>query len=71
MRKWASLLPLNRFMYHGSMASMKMFGSFVRESMMSQTGAAILLVKKALSAGITADYILMDIWFTTETIIQI
>lgn len=41
-----------------------------KESMMSKTDAAILLVKKALSAGITADYILMDTWFTTEPMIQ-
>ena len=41
-----------------------------KESMMSKTDAAILLVKKALSAGIIADYILMDSWFTTEPMIR-
>lgn len=41
-----------------------------KESMMSKTDAAILLVKRALSAGIIADYILMDTWFTTEPMIR-
>lgn len=38
---------------------------FRKESMMHKTDAAILLIKNALNAGIKADYILMDTWFTT------
>lgn len=41
-----------------------------QESLMSKTEAAILLVKRALNAGITADYILMDSWFTTEPMVK-
>lgn len=42
---------------------------FRKESMMHKTDAAILLVKNALKAGIKADYVLMDTWFTTEPMI--
>lgn len=41
-----------------------------KESMLAKTDAALLLVKRALSAGIKADYILMDTWFTTEPMIR-
>ena len=43
---------------------------FRQESMMHKTDAAILLIKKALHAGIKADYVLMDTWFTTEPMIK-
>lgn len=42
---------------------------FRKESMMHKTDAAILLIKNALKAGINADYVLMDTWFTTEPMI--
>ena len=37
-----------------------------KESMMRKTDAAVLLIRRALQAGIKADYVLMDTWFTTE-----
>ena len=37
-----------------------------KESMLAKPDAAILLIQRALAAGIRADYILMDTWFTTE-----
>lgn len=43
---------------------------FRKESMMYKTDAAILLIKNALNAGIKADYVLMDTWFTTEPMIK-
>lgn len=43
---------------------------FRKESMMHKTDAAILLIKRALQAGIHADYVLMDTWFTTEPMIK-
>src|SRR5574344_2588188 len=42
---------------------------FRRESMMHKTDAAVLLIKNALKAGVKADYVLMDTWFTTEPMI--
>ena len=39
---------------------------FRKESMMRKTDAAIQLISNALAAGIKADYVLMDTWFTTE-----
>lgn len=41
-----------------------------KESMLSKTEAAVLLIKNALDAGILADYVLMDTWFTTEPMIR-
>ena len=41
-----------------------------REALMKKTEAAVLLVRKALRAGIQADYVLMDTWFTTEPMIH-
>ena len=41
-----------------------------KESIMHKTDAAILLIKNALNAGIKADYVLMDTWFTTEPMLQ-
>lgn len=41
-----------------------------KESMLSKTEAAILLIKNALDTGILADYVLMDTWFTTEPMLQ-
>ena len=41
-----------------------------KESMLSKTEAAVLLIKNALDAGMVADYVLMDTWFTTEPLIQ-
>lgn len=43
---------------------------FRKESMMHKMDAAILLIKRALQAGIHADYVLMDTWFTTEPMIK-
>lgn len=40
-----------------------------KESMMHKTDAAVLLIKNALNAGIKAQYVLMDTWFTTEPMI--
>lgn len=40
-----------------------------KESLLSKPDAAVLLVERALVAGIRADYILMDTWFTTEPLI--
>lgn len=31
---------------------------------------AVLLIKDALDAGIKADYVLMDTWFTTEPMLK-
>lgn len=41
-----------------------------KESLMKKPDAAILLVKRALHAGILADYVLMDTWFTTEPLLN-
>jgi len=41
-----------------------------KESMMAKTDAAVLMIERALNAGIQADYVLMDTWFTTEPMIQ-
>ena len=43
---------------------------FRKESMMSKTDAAVLLIQRTLQSGINADYLLMDIWFTTEPMIR-
>ena len=40
-----------------------------KESMMHKTDAAIRLIQNALNAGIKAQYVLMDTWFTTEPMI--
>jgi hypothetical protein len=37
-----------------------------KESLLTKPEAAILLIQRALAAGIQADYVLMDTWFTTE-----
>lgn len=41
-----------------------------KDSMLKKTEAAVLLVKKALNAGIKADYVLMDTWFTTGPMLK-
>lgn len=41
-----------------------------RESLMKKTDSAILLIKRALAAGLQADYVLMDTWFTTEPMLK-
>lgn len=41
-----------------------------KESIMYKTDAAVLLIKNALNAGVKADYVLMDIWFTTEPMLK-
>ena len=41
-----------------------------KESLMAKMDAAILMVDRALNAGIRADYVLMDTWFTTEPLIM-
>jgi len=40
-----------------------------RESMLQKPEAALNLIRRALEAGVQADYILMDTWFTTEPFI--
>ena len=40
-----------------------------KESILPKTQASLLLIKRALEAGICADYVLMDTWFTTEPMI--
>ena len=40
------------------------------ESMLHKPDAALRLLKNALEAGICADYVLMDTWFTTEPFIN-
>ncbi|MGN6713913.1 IS4 family transposase [Anaerocolumna jejuensis] len=40
------------------------------ESLMQKTDAAILLIQRALASGIKADYVLMDTWFTTESMLK-
>ena len=40
-----------------------------KESMIHKTDAAIRLIENALRAGIKAQYVLMDTWFTTEPMI--
>ena len=42
---------------------------FRKESMIHKTEAAILLIKNTLKAGVKAEYVLMDTWFTTEPMI--
>lgn len=37
-----------------------------KESLLPKPDAAALLVRRALDAGLRADYVLMDTWFTTE-----
>lgn len=41
-----------------------------RDSMLCKPQASIKLIKEALDAGIVADYVLMDTWFTTEPMIK-
>lgn len=43
---------------------------FRKDSMLSKPEAAIKMINDALTAGIAADYVLMDTWFTTEPMIQ-
>ena len=43
---------------------------FRKSSMMHITDAAIQLIRNALTAGIKADYVLMDTWFTTEPMLK-
>ena len=41
-----------------------------KESLMAKPDAAVMLIRRALNAGIEADYVLMDTWFTTEPMIR-
>ena len=41
-----------------------------KESILTKPEAAVLLIQRALQAGIQADYVLMDTWFTTEPMLQ-
>ena len=43
---------------------------FRKDNMLSKPEAAIKMINDALTAGIAADYVLMDTWFTTEPMIQ-
>lgn len=38
--------------------------------MMHKTDTAIQLIRNALTAGIKANYVLMDTWFTTESMLK-
>ena len=40
------------------------------KKLLPKTEASLLLIKRALEAGICADYVLMDTWFTTEPMIK-
>ena len=40
------------------------------EAVMQKPQAAVLLIRNALKAGIPADYVLMDTWFTNEPLIK-
>lgn len=40
------------------------------EAVLSKMDVAIMLLKNALNAGIRADYVLMDTWFTCEPVIR-
>ena len=40
-----------------------------KESIFQKMEASLLLIKRALEAGICADYVLMNTWFTTEPMI--
>lgn len=40
------------------------------ESILKKTDAAVLMIQRAINAGIKADYVLMDTWFTTEPMIR-
>ena len=41
-----------------------------KESLLPKPDAAILLIQRALAAGIYADYVLMDTWYTTEPMLE-
>ena len=41
-----------------------------KEAVMHKPDAAISLIHEALNAGITAQYVLMDTWFTNEPFIK-
>lgn len=41
-----------------------------KESLLPKPDAAILLIRRALAAGIHADYVLMDTWYTTEPMLE-
>lgn len=41
-----------------------------QESIIQKTQASLLLIQRALKAGIQADYVLMDTWYTTEPLIK-
>ena len=43
---------------------------FRKDSMLSKPEAAIKLISDTLNAGLVADYVLMDTWFTTEPMIH-
>lgn len=41
-----------------------------KASMMHKTDVAVQLIRNVLTAGIKADYVLMDTWFTTEPMLK-
>lgn len=41
-----------------------------KESLLRKTEATVLLVQKALNAGIKADYVFVDTWFTTGLMLK-
>lgn len=58
------------FLHSAGLTDTALFQLERKESMMQKTDAAILLIKNALKAGIKADYVLMDTWFTKEPMIK-
>ncbi|MDF1618856.1 IS4 family transposase, partial [Petrocella sp. FN5] len=41
-----------------------------KDALLKKPEAAVQLIKEALAAGVSADYVLMDTWFTTEPMIK-
>lgn len=41
-----------------------------KESLLPKPDAAVLMLQRALAAGIYADYVLMDTWYTTEPMLE-
>lgn len=67
----SSATKSNRYQEASTQIDSRSNGYKVRmESMMKKTDAAVGLIRRALAFGISADYVLMDTWFTTEPMIQ-
>lgn len=67
----SSVTKSNRYNEISEQVDKRTYGYKSRiQSMMHKTDAAIQLIRNALNAGINADYVLMDTWFTTEPMIK-